>query len=149
MTWSQGFGRFSRTPVVTRGDTRRYRVTAWLPHPVGADKDGPPPVLDLTGWSVRSTWKLKRPDGFTIYQDKSVIALSSDNTDEIVILDQTAEDKGRLTIHLSSSMTKFMNVGVYRYDVVLQSPTGDIITVINDEVIIRDTATSAEDQTSP
>lgn len=149
MTYTQTFGTGARSKVLVRGDSRDFKLTLTTP-PAAGMLDQPAPRLDLTDALLTFTMKKQRVEGQAVHQDPVTISKSSDDTAEIEILDQLVDEtKGQCVIHLQPQDTKFLEPGVFRYDVQLRTASGRIYTVVNDQLFLRDDITSAEEQTPP
>lgn len=147
MTYAQTFGASARRRVWVRGDSYPLRLTVFLPPDPGC-LDGPFPRCDLTGASIVCTMKLWRRLGEPLNQEPVVIKKTSDNTEEVLILDQNGVlTKGQAVILFQPDDSKFLDPGIYRYDVQVRTADGYTRTLINDEVYLRDDISSAEDLT--
>jgi hypothetical protein len=139
----------TRLRMLVRGDSFRWKLTCTSPNPSpGSDAIGP--RFDLTGVLIIFTMKLWRADGGSVSTDRIIIRKSSDDTDEISVLDQLSDVTiGQCVIKGNPDDTQYLEPGVYRYDIRLHLTNGERITVISDEIYVRGDVGSAEDNTTP
>lgn len=128
-----------------RGDDRTYRLTIREPA-TGLVPN--PPAIDITGYLIVFQVK-KQPEAYRLKPtDPVVISKSSDDANDIEILDQ-ATDTGACLIKLRSSDTEFLPPGTYAYSVRVQKPDGRWFTVAQGRIFLKGPATSAENLTPP
>lgn len=99
---------------LVRGDDKYYRLEFTY---------GDPPVeLDITGYTITLTAKrnLAEEDSDALFQ---------------TVAELTDPTNGIATIHLTNVMTK-QPVATYFYDIQLESPSGDIKTVLRGKLAI-------------
>lgn len=128
-----------------RGDSRNLDFFASLPQ---ATPDSPITAIDLTGARVVFTVKLTREDGTSVHADPPVIVKTSDDAGEIEISDQTGALVGQGVVHLLPGDTKFLEPGVYVYDVRVYL-AGQAMTVVRGRIYLEGDVGSAEDMTRP
>lgn len=134
--------------ILVRGDTRRYRVTVREPK-TGDNQD--PKRINLTGASALFT--AKRQDQENKFRPVATpdIEKTSDDLTQIEILDQTVDSdtEGQLVIKLAPEDTRFLDPGIYVYDVQVTTALGEVYTVTRGRIFLKADASSAEDLTPP
>ena len=76
---------------------------------------------------------------------------TSDDLTQIEILDQTvdSETEGQLIIKMVPEDTRYLDPGIYVYDVQVTTATGEVYTVTRGRIFLKADASSAEDLTPP
>ena len=130
-----------------RGDSRTYLLTIREPK-TGENPD--PARIDLTGSTVVFEMK-KQPEPRRLCPtDDVVVRKTSDDANEIELLDQESEETlGQCRIRLKSADTEFIDPGVYAYSIKVTTATGDTYTVTIGRFIIKGPATAEENITPP
>lgn len=138
----------SNDKILPRGNSRRWRVFVREPDRGEDENDGQ--AIDLTGSTV--IFEMKRQPETRRLQptDEVVVRKTSDDANEIEILDQTAEEtKGYCRIRLVPADTEFLAPGTYAYSIDVQTALGDRYTVVSARVFLRGPATAEENSTPP
>jgi len=130
-----------------RGDARRFLLTIREPK-TGVNQT--PDRIDLTGATIIFEVK-KRPEPRRLCPtDDVVVRKTSDDANEIEILDQTQDETlGQCRIRLQGADTEFLQPGVYAYSVKVITATGDTYTVVDGRIFLKGPATAAENLTPP
>jgi len=130
-----------------RGDSRNYLLT--IREPLTGDNQNPE-TIDLTGSTIVFEMKRQPEPRRLCPTDEVVVRKTSDDANEIEILDQTQEEtRGQCRIKLVSSDTEFLDPGTYAYSVKVTTATGDVYTVVSGRIFLKGPATAAENFTSP
>ncbi len=132
---------------LTRGDDRIFEL--WIKYPQETPND---PLLyrDLTGSLISFTVKRERSNGKEVFKDPVVIRKTSDDTEQIEVLNQTVRANwGRANVLVRADDTKYLDPGIYLYDVQVRLPTNMICTVARGRILLQGDVTSAEDLTRP
>jgi hypothetical protein len=133
--------------ILCRGDARRYRLTIREPK-TGEVPD--PPRIDLTDSRVIFEVKSQPEVNRLCPTEEVVITKTSDDANEIEVLDQTAPTtKGQCIIKLVAADTEFLAPGIYAYSVKVVTATGDPYTVVRGRFFLKGPATAAENMTPP
>lgn len=131
-----------------RGDDVTYRLTVREPK-TGTVPD--PPTIDLTGSTI--IFEAKKMPEFQRLDptDPVVVRKTSDNANEIEILDQTEGEPtaGQCLIKLLSSDTEFLQPGTYAYSVRVTTALGLTRTVTKGKIFLKGPASTAENLTPP
>lgn len=134
---------------LVRGDDRDYELFIRQPARTPAEEQSPTPI-DLTGSLVTYTVKRLRDDGRSVHAAPVVIRKTSDDTAEIELADQTQDaTRGRAVIHVTGADTRFMEPGVYGYDVQVRTAANKVYTVARGRLYLAGDITAAEDGTVP
>lgn len=128
-----------------RGNSRQFLGT--VSEPVTGTVPTPPRV-DLTGSLVIFEMK-KRPEPNNLAPtDAVVVRKTSDDANEIEILDQTVEaTKGQYRLKLVPADTEFLAPGLYAYSIDVVTAIGDRYTVSRGRFFLKGPATAAENWT--
>lgn len=128
---------------LVRGDSRDFDLFVRRPFLTHEDERAPEAV-DLTNAVITFTMKLLRDDGRSVHAQAPVLVKSSDNTAEIELGSET----GHATLHLEHEDTRFLEPGVYGYDV--QVRLGNkYYTVARGRLYLSGDFTAAEDSSVP
>jgi hypothetical protein len=123
-----------------RGDDVTYRLTVMEPK-TGSKPN--PPKIDLAGSFIIFEMK-KQPKTYRLKPtDPVVVRKTSDNLNEIEILDEI----GQCLIKLVSSDTEFLQPGTYAYSVRVTTGAGRTRTVTKGRIFLKGAATAAENFT--
>lgn len=134
---------------LVRGDDRDYDLFVRQPARTPAE-EAAPVAVDLTGCLVTYTLKRLRDDGRSVHAAPWVVRKTSDDTAEVEIADQTQEaTRGHATVHLMGADTRFLEPGVYGYDVQVRTAANKVYTVARGRVYLSGDITAAEDGTVP
>lgn len=131
-----------------RGNSRRYRVLVREPDLGESDTDGQP--IDLTGTTIVFEVKRQPEPRRLSPNDEVVVRKTSDDANEIEILDQTVEETlGYCVVKLLPSDTEFLAPGTYAYSIDVTTDAGDRYTVVRGRIFLKGPATAAENLTPP
>lgn len=131
-----------------RGNSRRYRVIVREPDLGESDTDGQP--IDLTGSTVVFEVKRQPEPRRLSPTDEVVVRKTSDDANEIEILDQTVETTlGQCVVKLVPADTEFLAPGTYAYSIDVVTGVGERYTVARGRIFLKGPATAAENQTPP
>ncbi len=134
---------------LVRGDDRELDLFVTEPAATLAEELNPTPV-SLDGARVTFTVKRLRANGRSVHADVVVLRKTSDDTLEIELSDQNLpETVGRAVIHLTAADTKFLEPGVYGYDVQVLTALNKTHTVARGRLYLLGDITAAEDGTVP
>jgi len=143
MTYYKG----SQDKNLVRGDSRVFNLFVKSPASSAQEVDTP---IDLTGSIITFTMKSENIDYQLRPNDPVVIRKTSDDTAEVEISDQgDPELIGRATIYLQPDDTKFLPIGIYRYDIQIKTAAGRVYTVSSGRIYLTMDTTAAEDITNP
>ena len=133
--------------ILPRGDSRRYLLTITEPKTGSVPV---PPRIDLTDALVTFEVKSQPEVNRLCPTEAPVVTKTSDNVNEIEIMDQTQElTKGQCRIYLVAADTEFLAPGVYAYAVKVVTGGGDTYTVVRGRFFLKGPATAAENLTPP
>ncbi len=134
---------------LVRGDDRDYDLFVIEPAKTPEQERSPVPI-DLTGALITYTLKRLRDSGRSVHADPVVVRKTSLDTLEVEISDQTMPaTKGRAVVHLTSADTRFLEPGVYGYDVQVKTAANKVYTVARGRLYLAGDITAAEDSTVP
>lgn len=130
-----------------RGNSRRYRLTVVEPQ----SDTTPPPRVPLTGCLI--IFEMKRqpePRRLSPTDDEVVVRKTSDDVNEIEILDQLIEaTKGQCVIKIVPADTEFLAPGTYAYSIDVTTAVDEKYTVTRGRIFLKGPATAAENLTPP
>lgn len=134
---------------LVRGDDRD--IDLFIKEPaMTPEQERSPVAVDLTGSFITYTLKRLRDNGRSVHADPVVVRKTTEDTLEIEISDQTVPaTRGRAVIHLMGSDTRFLEPGVYGYDVQLRTAANKVYTVARGRLYLAGDITAAEDGTVP
>lgn len=132
---------------LNRGDTVNYRVT--VREPLTGEHPEPRPI-DLTGSQLVFQVKRQPEPRQLCPADPVVITKTSDDVNEIEILDQSVpETLGKALIKLRTEDTEFLPPGTYAYSIRVITAMGGQRTVTKGRIFLKGPATAAENWTPP
>lgn len=142
------YDRSCNDKILPRGDSKRYLVLIREPDRGDDDEDAQP--IDLTGATLVFQMKRQPEVRRLSPTDDVVVTKTSDDANEIEILDQTQEaTKGYCRVRLVPEDTEFLAPGTYAYSIVVTTGLGDRYTAVRARIFLRGPATAEENFTPP